>query len=182
MVLGENAIQETHYDTLSVKEDASHEEIRIGYRHAILNFHPDKLERIRETSNLDHDSGERFLKVQKAWEILGNSKSRSAYDFELRASRYDAELADDVSFEEMSVEDDGEVLRLFLQCRCGEYFCIDSVELGEMGCVILRGGSGVSLKTPDDLPASVVVPCGSCSLKARFLINTDTRLSTHADT
>lgn len=87
---------------------------------------------------------ERFLKVQKAWEILCNSSSRSFYDNELRSSRKDvlaadiaedlslrkdvlaADVAEDLSLQDMMIEDDGEALELFYQCRCGDYFSVDS--------------------------------------------------------
>ncbi|KAI9199999.1 hypothetical protein LWI28_001308 [Acer negundo] len=126
-------IQETHYDILSVREDASYEEIRTSYRSAILNHHPDKLQKISETSDADNEVGDRFLKAQKAWEVLGNARSRAVYDSELRASREDLLAAEDVSLEDMMIEDNGEVLELVYQCRCADYFSVDSLELGKMG-------------------------------------------------
>ncbi|XP_057969953.1 uncharacterized protein LOC131159233 [Malania oleifera] len=181
MVLGENTLQKTHYDILSVKEDASYEEIRSSYRSAILNFHPDKLQKTSEMPNHNGEVGDRFLQVQKAWEVLSNSKTRAAYDSELQAVQWDAEAAEDMSLEDMTVEDDGEVLELFRQCRCGDYFSVDSLELGKIGCVVLRGGSGISLETVDGLPASVLLLCGSCSLKVRLLINAGVSMSTEVD-
>ncbi|XP_059453758.1 uncharacterized protein LOC132184224 isoform X1 [Corylus avellana] len=173
MLLGENSILETHYDVLSVKEDASYEEIRTSYRSAILNSHPDKLQKTSETSKPDHESRERFLKVQRAWEVLSNLSSRAVYDGELRALRQDAVTADDVNLDDMMVEDVGEALELFYQCRCGDYFSVDSLELENLGYVLLRDRNKISLQTPDASPASVVLPCGSCSLKVRLLINSD---------
>ncbi|CAN1197472.1 DnaJ homolog subfamily C member 21, partial [Linum perenne] len=78
---GDNSIQETHYEILSVKEGASYEEIRSGYRSAILDSHPDK------ALNAPQSAGSKFLRVQKAWETLSDSRSRAAYDNELRSSR-----------------------------------------------------------------------------------------------
>ncbi|KAK9270523.1 hypothetical protein L1049_026104 [Liquidambar formosana] len=176
MLLGKNSIQETHYEILSLKEDASYEEIRASYRSAILNSHPDKLQRTSETSGSDFESKDRFLKVQKAWEILSNSRSRAVYDSELRASRRDTVVAEDVSLEEMVIEDDGQVVGLFYQCRCGDYFSVDSLELGEMGYQLLRDGYKISLQRQDALPASVILSCGSCSLNVRLLINSDIRV------
>ncbi|KAF7837359.1 DPH4-like protein [Senna tora] len=176
MLLDKNAHHETHYDVLNVKEDASYEEIRANYRIAILNVHPDKSLNICETSSPNQTSGDRFLRVQKAWEILSNSSSRSIYDKELRSARQDAmaaEVAEDLSLQDMIVEDAGEALELVHQCRCGDYFCIDSMELGKMGYSLLRDGSEISLVAVDALSGSVILPCGSCSLKARLLINVD---------
>uniref|UniRef100_A0A5B7BDX6 Putative diphthamide biosynthesis protein 4 n=1 Tax=Davidia involucrata TaxID=16924 RepID=A0A5B7BDX6_DAVIN len=179
MLFGNNSTHKTHYEILGVKEYASYEEIRTSYRSAILNSHPDKLQRTSEISDPEQEPGDRFLEVQRAWEILSNSMSRPIYDNELRAKQQDAVAAEDVSLEDLTVEDAGEILELFYQCRCGDYFSVDSLELGKMGCTLLRDGSKISLQTSSDaLPASVVLPCGSCSLKVRILINADVRLPT----
>ncbi|XP_008220202.1 PREDICTED: DPH4 homolog [Prunus mume] len=166
MVLDTYSIQETHYDILSVKQDASYEDIRASYRSAILNSHPDK-------SQNTSGSGDRFLKVQKAWEILGDSRARALYDIALRASRHDAIVAEDISLEDVMAEDAGEVIQLYYQCRCGDYFFVDSLELEKMGYALLRDGSKISFEAQNALPASLVLPCGSCSLKVRILINSD---------
>ncbi|GMN35213.1 hypothetical protein TIFTF001_005145 [Ficus carica] len=173
MLHGKSYIQETYYDILSVKEDATHEEIRACYRSAILNSHPDKLQNGYETfPSEESGSGDRFFKVQKAWEVLSNSMSRALYDSELQASRQDDIVAaEDVSLGDMMVEDGGDLVELFYQCRCGDYFSVDSSELGKMGYSLLRDGNNLSLQTGDGLPASVVLPCGSCSLKVRLLID-----------
>ncbi|XWS14679.1 hypothetical protein CRYUN_Cryun35bG0029800 [Craigia yunnanensis] len=97
MILESNSIRETIYDIMSVKEDASYEELRSSYRSAILNSHPDKL-------HSDHGSEDRFLRVQKAWEILSDPKSRAVYDSELRDSRPDVMASEDISFEDMMIE------------------------------------------------------------------------------
>ncbi|XP_022996470.1 DPH4 homolog [Cucurbita maxima] len=167
------SIGETYYDVLSLREDASYDEIRASYRSALLNFHPDKLQAMCHKSHLDDIAGERYLKVQKAWEVLSSSMSRAAYDRELQAAKGDAIGAESIRLEDMAVEDKGEVVELFYQCRCGDYFFIDSGELDEMGYPLLRNGRKVSLRTLDVLPASVVLPCGSCSLKVRLLIDSN---------
>ena len=188
MLLYKNSFEQTYYDILSVKEDASYEEIRGCYRSAILNSHPDKLQKTTETSSrsstTDLESGDRFLKIQKAWETLSDWRSRAVYDSELRAARQeDTGIAeDDVSLEDMTInededEDEGKVLELFYQCRCGDYFSVDSSELGEMGYAVSREGSKISLQTTPHttLPSSssvVILPCGSCSLKLRLFIKT----------
>jgi diphthamide biosynthesis protein 4 len=51
-------------------------------------------------TNSNQRTSERFLKVQKAWEILSDSSSRLLYDKELQRSRRDAlpaEVAEDLS-------------------------------------------------------------------------------------
>ncbi|CAL5417997.1 unnamed protein product [Camellia sinensis] len=177
MLLGKKLMGKTHYDILGVREDANYEEIRTSYRSAILDSHPDKLQKTSETSFPNHESGNRFLEVQRAWEILSNSKLRVAYDSELQASRHDFVAAEDVGFEDLMVENTGEFLELFYQCRCGDYFSIDSSELEEMGYQLLRDGSKISLHISDaTLPSSIILSCGSCSLQVRLLINADIKL------
>ncbi|KAF5942785.1 hypothetical protein HYC85_020427 [Camellia sinensis] len=180
MLLGKKLMGKTHYDILGVREDANFEEIRTSYRSAILDSHPDKLQKTSETSFPNHESGNRFLEVQRAWEILSNSKLRVAYDSELQASRHDFVAAEDVGLEDLMVENTGEFLELFYQCRCGDYFSIDSSELEEMGYQLLRDGSKISLHISDaTLPSSIILSCGSCSLQVRLLINADIKLQTN---
>ncbi|KAF5178838.1 Dnaj heat shock n-terminal domain-containing protein [Thalictrum thalictroides] len=171
LLVGESSIHKTYYDILSVNEDATYEEIRASYKSVVLNSHPDKLSTITETSDHPHELEERFLNVRKAWEILGDSKTRALYDHELRDSRHDLDTAEDISLEEMTMEEVGEVVELFYQCRCGDYYAIDSTELKEMGYTLDSGENKAVLNRPDSLPTSVILPCGSCSLKIRLMIN-----------
>ncbi|KAK1313505.1 hypothetical protein QJS10_CPA06g02375 [Acorus calamus] len=162
-----SSIQKTHYDTLSISEDATHDEVRTSYRAAILNSHPDKLHGKSEPC-AHHVSQETFLKVQEAWEVLGDTKSRSLYDTMLQASRQD-EVASEVRLEEMELEDSGEVLELLHRCRCGDFFSIDSDELREMGFALDCDGNLEIIPSGSPL-ASVILPCSSCSLKIRLMI------------
>ncbi|XVF23185.1 hypothetical protein REPUB_Repub13aG0015300 [Reevesia pubescens] len=76
-----------------------------------------------------HGSGERFVRVQKAWEILSGPKSRAIYDSELRDSRQDVVTSEDIiGFQDMMIEDVGEAMELFYQCRYGDHFSVDSLE------------------------------------------------------
>ncbi|KAI3465371.1 hypothetical protein Pfo_022034 [Paulownia fortunei] len=176
MILSNNLGLKTHYEIIGVKEDASQEEIRRTYRSAILNFHPDKLQKSSETSNPEHEMGNQFLEVQRAWEVLGDPRSRALYDNQLRTFRQDAVNAEDVSLDDMVIEDDGSYFELSYGCRCGDFFSIDSSDLAEMGYPFSRNGSEISLQAPSSLPASIVLPCGSCSLKIRLVIDADVKL------
>ncbi|KAF6176159.1 hypothetical protein GIB67_023450 [Kingdonia uniflora] len=172
LLVGRSSMERTHYDILSVKEDARYEEIRTSYRSALLISHPDKLQGITNMSDA-HQLEERFLTIQKAWEILGDSSSRAFYDRGLRNLRQDLEtVEDDICLEEMTVEDVGEVTEIFYHCRCGDYFAIDSTELKDMGYLFERCGDNVLLQRPDTMPTSIIIPCGSCSLKIRLTIQT----------
>ncbi|XP_023728503.1 uncharacterized protein LOC111876200 [Lactuca sativa] len=180
MQLANNPIRQTHYNILNVKEDATHEEIRSSYRSALLTSHPDKLQ---NTSISNHrDLGSQFLHIQTAWEILGDVKSRALYDQELRVSRHDELTADEVELEDLAVETsgdgdgDGDVVELFYQCRCGDYFSLDSLELREMGFeILIKEGEKILLRAHDGASVtSILLPCTSCSLKIRLVINKDT--------
>ena len=159
----------THYDVLLVKEDASYDEIRASYKTTILSSHPDKLQKNPEAFE-PHD---KFLDVQKAWEVLSDSKLRANYDKELRASRHEVEVADDeIRVEEMSVEDFDELKEYFYQCRCGDYFSVSASDLERMGFSFDENGGVIRLHSSTDrAPASILLPCGSCSLKIRLLID-----------
>lgn len=161
----------THYDILGVKEGATYEEIRTRYRSSILNYHPDKLQKTNDLCNSINLPDDRFLEIQRAWEILGNPTSRAVYDIELQTLKQDATTSEDVSIEDLTIEYAGDVVELLYQCRCGDCFFIDSVELEEMGYLLSRDGDAISLQTLNSFPASVVLPCGSCSLKIRLLMN-----------
>ncbi|XP_060173427.1 uncharacterized protein LOC132604103 [Lycium barbarum] len=176
MITSGNLFHKTHYEILRVKEDANLEEVRKAYRSALLCFHPDKQQNASETSNSECLTENKFLEIQRAWETVGNPRSRALYDAELLTLRQDATIAEDVSLEDLTVQDSGDIIELSYPCRCGDYYFIDSFELVDTGCSISRDGDAVSLLTPKSLPASIVLPCGSCSLKVLLLINGDSRL------
>ncbi|KAK3028270.1 hypothetical protein RJ639_037604 [Escallonia herrerae] len=113
----------------------------------------------------------RLLWKLRAWEFLGNIQSRGVYVTKLRELRQDAIASEDIIFEDLMVEDAGDVVEFFYQCRCSDYYSIDSLELGEMGFVLSRDRSTISLQSRNALPTSVVLPCGSCSLKVRLFLN-----------
>ncbi|KAF8048730.1 hypothetical protein N665_2422s0002 [Sinapis alba] len=173
MLLGQNSLHETYYQILSVKEDASYDEIRNSYRSAILHSHPDKL-----NSSPRCSSDEKFLKIQKAWQVLSDAELRVVYDNDLRSSRQDGTTADEISIEDMSVEvaGEGEVMEVFYQCRCGDYFSVDSSELETMGFALVRDGDFVRVRRLGAFVASVVLPCGSCSLKTRVWVDSDMKI------
>jgi diphthamide biosynthesis protein 4 len=72
----------------------------------------------------------------------------------------------------MTVESTAGALELLYPCRCGNYFSITSGELSGMGIVVTRDGEVVEeLQGSDSASTSVVLGCGSCSLKIRLVID-----------
>ncbi|PSQ17260.1 hypothetical protein BRD00_08070 [Halobacteriales archaeon QS_8_69_26] len=63
---------ETFYDVLAVDEDATQERITEAYREMVKEHHPDVSEA--------EDAGERFRKIVRAEEVLGDPEERERYD------------------------------------------------------------------------------------------------------
>lgn len=62
-----------YYYFLSVEENAGDEEIRKAYRKLSVKYHPDKNEN-------DAFFAKRFMEVQEAYDVLGDSEKRRIYD------------------------------------------------------------------------------------------------------
>ncbi|KAL6846277.1 hypothetical protein ACP4OV_023725 [Aristida adscensionis] len=164
------SIQRTLYEVLSVSENATYDEIRAAYKAAALNTHPDKAQTSIESSDTSIVEQQEFFCVQKAWEILRHPESRADYDKQLQSSRQNTEIiASEIEVGDMIVERTAGTVELLYPCRCGDYFSITSCELGEMGISVSEDGE-VELQASDSASASVVLGCGSCSLKARLVI------------
>lgn len=171
MVLGSNiSIQKTLYEVLSVGEDATYDEIRVAYKSAVLNTHPDKAQTSVEL-HMPSNEQQDFLSVQKAWEILRYPESRADYDKQLLLSRQNVEIiASEIEVGDMIIESTADSVELLYPCRCGDYFSITSSELGEMGILVSEDGE-VESRAAGSVLASVILGCGSCSLKARLIID-----------
>ncbi|GFR73811.1 DnaJ-like protein subfamily B member 9 [Elysia marginata] len=60
------------YKILGVKRDANEKQIKKAFRKLALKYHPDK--------NKDPDAKEKFLKIGKAYDILGDPEKKRKYD------------------------------------------------------------------------------------------------------
>jgi hypothetical protein len=67
-----------YYETLKVSPKASKTEIKSAYRRLARKLHPDK-------NNGSEQTAIAFAAIAEAYEVLGNSKQRSAYDRKLNA-------------------------------------------------------------------------------------------------
>lgn len=162
-----NSDRKTYYDVLSVKKDASYDEIRARYKLAALNSHPDK-----QKASIDH---KKFLDVQKAWEVLSDPQTRSTYDRELIASKLDSvPIADEINLSDATIDRSSDDFEILHPCRCGDCFAITFSELAEIGFRLDENGGlldGETLENSDLENASITIPCSSCSLKINLIIS-----------
>jgi len=66
------ATKRDYYDILGVSKNASKEEIKKAYRKLALEWHPDR--------NKSRDANEKFKEINKAYEVLSDSKKKETYD------------------------------------------------------------------------------------------------------
>lgn len=159
----------THYDVLRVLPSSSLAEIRANYRAALLALHPDKLsscvpshsreEILQElhslspgfSSNRDEElvaaagnDMSRYLRVQVAWDVLRDSRSRAAYDAllstQLRENLSPRDeshrvICEEVTLEEMEEGSEDELgsSEYYYSCRCSDFFVVSQRELQEAG-------------------------------------------------
>jgi DnaJ-class molecular chaperone len=62
-----------HYKVLGIDKTATHAQITSAFRRKVLEYHPDR--------NHSPDAKEMFIRVNQAFEVLGNPERRSAYDY-----------------------------------------------------------------------------------------------------
>ncbi|PAA57946.1 hypothetical protein BOX15_Mlig015190g4, partial [Macrostomum lignano] len=69
------------YDILQVDRQASQAEIRTAYHRQALRWHPDKQRnRADADSTTAEDTTDQFQQIQRAYEILGDPRTRALYD------------------------------------------------------------------------------------------------------
>ncbi|MGE7951594.1 J domain-containing protein [Lysinibacillus xylanilyticus] len=66
----------THYETLGVSRNATHDQIKLAYRKLSKKHHPD-------VSGGNKESEKIFLEVTEAYKVLKDQASREAYDARL---------------------------------------------------------------------------------------------------
>lgn len=131
------------YDYLNLSPLATNEEIKKSHKELMLKYHPDK----NHNQVNSQDLYGKYLNVQRAFEILGNSKSRLEYD--TRNSNFDSKmgpLQQELDLDEMDYDE--ELMEYSYDCRCGDKFRVGENEL-EAG---IYG-----------------IECGKCSLCVRLL-------------
>lgn len=124
------------YDVLGCSKESTQEQIKRAYHALALRFHPDKC----ATEFTD----EKFQRILKAWNILGQSELRKEYDLELKQEELDAQsipIYAKVSLNELA-DEQGEVFTY--PCRCGSKYHVQKEDLKEKN-------------------QSIQVPCQDCT-------------------
>ncbi|MGB3756365.1 MAG: DnaJ domain-containing protein [Rivularia sp. (in: cyanobacteria)] len=70
--------QSNHYQTLNIEQNASQAEIKQAYRRLVKLFHPDV--------NQEAADREKIIRINAAYEVLGDTQSRQSYDRQLHYS------------------------------------------------------------------------------------------------
>lgn len=120
------------YSELEVNSRAKTNDIKVAYQRLALQYHPDKG---------CADGGERFVRINAAWKVLGDEAARVDYDKRF-ACKAASSFSERVAASEFEPSDEAGVLRK--QCRCGDYYELLQAEMAA--------------------EKEVVVQCGGCSL------------------
>jgi hypothetical protein len=81
----------THYDTLGVARDASPAQVRSAYRERAQRVHPDR--HATEPLAAQRIAADRMARLNAAWTVLGDARTRELYDLELRMAERRAAAA-----------------------------------------------------------------------------------------
>ena len=136
---------QTFYEVLGVSHDCSSQDLREKYVSLARRLHPDKCRGVYEKE---------FAMLQSAWETLSDPTKRSRYDVLLQTTTNsflpppsdrtvipDSSFWDAISLQDMNFTD-GFYTH---SCRCGDFYEISAEDQA----------SG----------ASILTPCGGCTLK-----------------
>ena len=105
------------YKQLDIDRNASHSQVKQAYQKLALIYHPDK-----NVKNENAELSEKFVKIDKAWKILGDMESRKMYDakWKQREMAQEWPIQEDVHIEEFEEEEEEQCY--WTECRCsGQY-------------------------------------------------------------
>jgi DnaJ-class molecular chaperone len=155
------------YEILECRRDSSQDEIKASYHKLLLVHHPDK----QITGHIQHQI-DAFLKLQSAYKLLGDPRTRSNYDSlliqtELKQKAEDqVAAADDYTNLMLSKDfDHDELSQVYTRrCRCGDVYSLTQQTLNTLLEEIVHGQT--------DSPESLVVclECNTCSIVVNLLV------------
>ena len=165
----------TLYEALGVPSDAETDAIKRAYRAAVLQLHPDKVQPGSLTGS-GEESRVRFQRIQLAWEVLRDRRTRRRYDEALgvdggnrgdpgsRGLSEVGQVAVDVDLAEMTCSDATGEYTYSMECRCGKFFRISEDELG--------ASHEIAQRDAENFGGVVVVAVGcegcTCFIRVRF--------------
>lgn len=111
------------YDVLGCSRDSSYSEIKRAYKQKALLYHPDK--------NIHGTLTDEFLKIEEAWRILGDSKTKRKYDAECRQTDLESEtilISERIKLNNMKMNENE---LMSFPCRCGSNYLVNANDLNE---------------------------------------------------
>jgi diphthamide biosynthesis protein 4 len=113
------------YLVLDVSVDAPLDVIKQSYRKRLLKIHPDH--NVNQGGG-NTENNDKFLELQRAWDLLSDADRRSAYDNERNAASTFGSASEAVPLSEFEEVEAGVYQKA---CRCGEIFEITREEMDE---------------------------------------------------
>lgn len=121
----------THYNILGVSSTASYEEIKAAFYSLARQSHPDKQQQPASNTNTTIA----FKQVQKAWETLRDTSSRTLYDQQLlqlalnQKAKCQGAIVISKSDLEEALDDETQESLWVYDCRCGEEVILEHPKL-----------------------------------------------------
>ena len=120
------------YEVLRVPRLADKNDIKEAYMKLARVYHPDKrLGPAASNSGGNVDADDSFIRIQRAWEILGDDFLKAMYDVHLAHEQLRVRCSDKmdniVPLEEFNHEDD----LYFKECRCGDRFTVTESDIND---------------------------------------------------
>ena len=116
---------EDFYEILQCGHESSFQEIKSSFQKLALKHHPDKA----AVNSTETDTDDRFVRISKAWKVLGNEDSRKEYDarWKQRCMAQKWPIQDDVDIEDFDVDCD--TSEYTHGCRCGGLFRLTKTDV-----------------------------------------------------
>lgn len=121
---------ENYYDILGCTMDSTHHEIKHSYQKLALKYHPDKH---AQNEELPHDAANDysslFIKLQKAWEILGNPETRNEFNARWKdhCIAQDWPVQEELDISDFDFDEDSECY--IYGCRCGSDYVLTTKDV-----------------------------------------------------
>ncbi|XP_070567246.1 dnaJ homolog subfamily C member 24-like [Ptychodera flava] len=119
-----------YYTILESNRSATYAELKRQYQKLIMKYHPDK-NTCKVSSEEQENSTEHFVKIDKAWKVLGDRDARKEYDARLFEMEMSQKLPVNSEVDLDDMEHDEVTGCYSYQCRCGGEFVIGDEDMTE---------------------------------------------------